>query len=198
MIYIHPDILDGTVVRAGEENESRIRLAWDETYLYLFAEVLDDVLSVPNRGAQIFRNDAVNLNISVLGADGSVSEEADEDDHQLTLSPLDPAAAIAESAHYIVGGRTVSIAFADVIAIPGADAGYVLEARIRWSEIGVFDPQPGEQFGLLLTVFDNDGEQVDGETLQSEIKANVAADGGPLDSTFFRSPRSWGTLTLEG
>ncbi len=144
------------------------------------------------------QNDAVNLNISVLGADGSVSEEADEDDHQLTLSPLDPAAAIAESAHYIVGGRTVSIAFADVIAIPGADAGYVLEARIRWSEIGVFDPQPGEQFGLLLTVFDNDGEQVDGETLQSEIKANVAADGGPLDSTFFRSPRSWGTPTLEG
>jgi len=196
VIYTHDDILSGSVARAGEENDSQIRLAWDETYLYVFAEVQDDVLSAPNGGNQIWRNDAVNINISVIGPDrGAVSEMPDADDHQLTLSPGDPESGTAtESVRFVGNGSMFSanvVGFADVAARHGPGADYVLEARIPWSEIGVTDPQSGQRFGMMVTVFDNDGEQVGGETLQTEIKANT-----PL--AVFQRPRTWGTFTLEG
>ncbi len=53
------------------------------------------------------------------------------------------------------------------------------------------DPQSGRQFGLILTVFDNDGEQQDGVWLQAEIKANTLG-------AVFQGPQTWGMLTLEG
>jgi hypothetical protein len=195
VIYVHPSIEDGSVDRAGSENASLIKLAWDETYLYVFAEVFDDVLSAPNTGNQIWRNDAVNLNISVVGADGSISGKPDGDDHQLTLSPGDPAAGTTEeSVHFVGNGNAFSdnvTGFADVVAEHSPDGAYQLEARIPWSEIGVSDPQSGRQFGLILTVFDNDGEQQNGAWLQAEIKANTLG-------AVFQGPQTWGTLTLEG
>ena len=201
VIYTHPRILDDPTARGGEENTSLIRLAWDATYLYVIAEVHDDVLSAPNTGNQIWRNDAVNLNISVIGVDGTISENPDGDDHQLTLSPGDPAAETGEqSVRFVGNGSAFSENFsnpADVAATHSPD-GYLLEARIPWSEIGVPDPQPGDQFGLLLTVFDNDGEQVNGETIQTEIKANTPPAGPERDNRWFQGPQTWGTLTLEG
>ena len=195
VIYTHPRILDDTVARGGEENDSFVRLAWDESFLYVIAEVRDDVLSAPNTGNQIWRNDAVTLNISVIGTDGTISENPDGDDHQLTLSPGDPAAGTSEeSVRFVGNGSAFSenfTNFADVAATHSPDATYLLEARIPWSEIGVTDPQPGDRFGLLVTVFDNDGEQLDGRWLQAEIKANTPGAG-------FQDPQTWGTLTLEG
>jgi hypothetical protein len=195
VIYVHPSIEDGSVDRAGSENDSIIRLAWDETYLYVFAEVFDDVLSAPNTGNQIWRNDAVNLNISVVGADGSISGKPDGDDHQLTLSPGDPGVGTTEESVHFVGNGSAFFdnvtGFADVVAERSADGAYQLEAGIPWSEIGVTDPQSGRQFGLILTVFDNDGEQQDGVWLQAEIKANTLG-------AVFQGPQTWGMLTLEG
>jgi hypothetical protein len=43
-------------------------------------------------------------------------------------------------------------------------------------------------------VFDNDGEPF----AQAEIKANTPPGGEPLDARWFRSPQTWGMLTLEG
>jgi len=194
VIYYAPGVRADPAARVGEENDSLIRLAWDDGFLYVFAEVTDDILAAPETGDQIWQNDAVNLNISVIGAGGIVSEDADEDDHQLTLSPGDPVAGTSEeSARYIIGGGALSLGFADVVADTDTEGGYVLEARIPWSEIGVSDPQPGDRFGFLLTVFDNDGD-----VPQAEIKANAPPGGEPLDNRWFRGPQSWGTLTLEG
>lgn len=177
--------------RGGEENQSEIRLAWDDTYLYVFAVVDDDILVAPATDAGIWQFDAVNLNMTVSGAD-VVSEEADDDDRQITLSPGDPSAGTA-SAQYIPGKTTLGTGFADVAALHGP-AGYTLEARIPWREIDIPDPQPGDRFRFSLMVFDNDGEPF----AQAEIKANTPPGGEPLDPRWFRSPPAWGTLTLEG
>ena len=171
--------------RAGEENDSEIRLAWDNINLYLYAVVEDDVWVADYANTQdIWQYDAVNLNIT--GPDGL--------DHQLTLSPGDPVAGTAvASAHYIVGGSALNTGFASVAALPGSRPGYVIEAAIPWSEIDV-DPQPGDEFVMLLTVFDNDGEPFP----QAEIKANTRPGGEPRDERWFRDPAAWGRLTLEG
>jgi hypothetical protein len=191
VIFNAAPVRDDPSTRAGEENRSEIRLAWDDTYLYVFAEVDDDILVAPATDAQIWQFDAVNLNITVGDV---VSEEADEDDRQLTMSPGDPSTTTGEaSAQYIPGKTTLGTGFADVAAVhsPGH---YSLEARIPWSEIDVTDPQPGDRFQLSLMVFDNDGEPF----AQAEIKANTPPGGEPLDARWFRSPQTWGVLTLEG
>ena len=194
IIYNAPEVEDGTVARAGEENDSLIRLAWDESFLYLYAEVQDDVLNAPNQGNQIWRNDAVNLNISVIGPDGAVSERPDADDHQLTLSPGDLVNGTgAESLRFVGDGISFNqhfTSFADLEATRFEDGNYVIEARIKWSDIGVAEPQPGDRFGMIVTVFDNDGEIHDGSWLQAEIKANTPG-------AVFQRPQTWGTFTLD-
>lgn len=191
IIFNAAPVRDDPSTRGGEENQSEIRLAWDDTYLYVFAVVDDDILVAPATDAGIWQFDAVNLNMTISGAD-VVSEEADDDDRQITLSPGDPSAGTA-SAQYIPGKTTLGTGFADVAALHGP-AGYTLEARIPWGEIDVPDPQPGDRFRFSLMVFDNDGEPF----AQAEIKANTPPGGEPLDPRWFRSPQAWGTLTLEG
>jgi hypothetical protein len=191
IIFNAAPVRDDPSTRGGEENQSEIRLAWDDTYLYVFAVVDDDILVAPATDAGIWQFDAVNLNMTISGAD-DVSEEADDDDRQITLSPGDPSAGTA-SAQYIPGKTTLGTGFADVAALHGP-AGYTLEARIPWGEIDVPDPQPGDRFRFSLMVFDNDGEPF----AQAEIKANTPPGGEPLDPRWFRSPQAWGTLTLEG
>jgi CHAT domain/Carbohydrate family 9 binding domain-like len=193
VIYNDKNIVNGTVARAGTENESSTQLAWDGVYLYVLARVRDDIASAPNEGNQIWRNDAVNLNLSVIAADGSISERPDADDHQLTLSPgYSGDGTTEESVRFVGNGERFDanfVGFADVVAARD-DGDYVLEARIPWASIGVSNPQAGQRFGLIITVFDNDGETVNGQTLQSEIKANTPG-------AEFQRPQTWGTLTLE-
>lgn len=187
LIYLNVAVRDDPGARGGEPNSSLIQLAWDETFLYVFAEVEDDVIAAPESGDQIWRNDAVNFNISVIGPDGIISETVDDDDHQLTLD------ANQASAHFFIGGSALSLGFADVVTVPRSESGYLLEARLPWEEIGVQSPQPGDRFGLLLTVFDNDGDFP-----QAEIRANTPPGGDELDNRWFRGPQTWGRLTLEG
>jgi hypothetical protein len=169
----------------GEQNTALIQLAWDDTYLYLFADVNDDIIALPESGDQIWQNDAVSLNLSVIGPGGVISETADEDDHQLTLD------ANGASAHYVIGGDALSLGFADSIT-EHTTSGYTLEARLPWEEIGVRSPQSGDSLGLLLTVFDNDNDFP-----QADIVANTAPAGKELDNRWFRGPRTWGGLTLD-
>ena len=194
LIFSNGAIRDGDIDRAGATNNSEIRLAWDTTNLYVFADVEDDVHSARSTGADIFRDDSINLHIVVLDAGGR-SEAPDENDHGLTLSPGErDGGTREESAHYIVAGQTLGLDYAEVAA-EHRDDGYTLEARIPWAEIGVFAPQPGDVFGLLLSVNDNDGERLE-KFLQAEITGNMPGDGD-LDNSFFRSPKLWGTLTLK-
>lgn len=191
VIFTHPRIGDG-VARAGTDATAEVLLAWDETSLYVLARVTDDIHSQPNEGNQVWRGDAVDLNLAVLGPDATASAAPGSDDFQVTLSPGDPGAGTSTDSVLFVGNgeqffdnRT---GVARVAATIGG-GGYVLEAAIPWSELGVSGPAAGDRFGVIVAVFDNDGERDGDRSLQTVILANTPGAG-------FQQPDTWGTLVL--
>jgi hypothetical protein len=191
VIFTHPRIGNG-VARAGTDATAEVLLAWDETSLYVLARVEDDVHSQPNEGNQVWRGDAVDLNLAVLGPDATASAAPGSDDFQVTLSPGDPGAGTSTDSVLFVGNgeqffdnRT---GVARVAATIGG-GGYVLEAAIPWSELGVSGPAAGDRFGVIVAVFDNDGERDGDRSLQTVILANTPGAG-------FQQPDTWGTLVL--
>lgn len=196
-IFTHPEVATGAVARIGSNATALIQVGWDDRALYVFASVVDDVISQPNTGNQIWHGDAVNLNLAFSGVGLAASERPAGNDFQLTLSPGDSAAGTRPGSVLFIGnGQAFSdnfIGVADVASVRTAD-GYTLEASVPWTTFGLADP-PGSTIGAILTVFDNDGEigtvgGVQG-TLQTTILANTA------DAEFQR-PQTWGLLRFTG
>ena len=72
-----------------------------------------------------------------------------------------------------------------VVAAEKTAAGYTLEARIPWSDLGL-TPRPGLEIGACFNANDNDQG---GESGQEIMISNVS-------TRTFGDPRTWGTLTL--
>ncbi|NNF62856.1 MAG: CHAT domain-containing protein [Acidimicrobiia bacterium] len=196
-IFTHPDVLSGDVARLGSDATATIQIGWDDRALYVFASVVDDVVSQPNSGNQIWHGDAVNLNVAFSGVGLAASERPAGSDFQLTLSPGDSSAGTRPGSVLFIGnGQAFSenfVGVADVAAVRTAD-GYTLEASVPWTTFGLADP-PGSTIGAILTIFDNDGEigSVGGTqgTLQTAILSNTADAG-------FQRPQTWGLLRFTG
>ena len=190
-------IQNGTIRRLGTNGSAEIRLGWDAANLYVFARVDDDVLSAPESGNQIWRGDAITLNIAVGDQGSTASEDPGANDFQVTLSPGDPAAGTTTGSVIFNGVNGSFGADRTGIArvaskIPGDDTSWQLEAAIPWAELGISNPAAVDEFGVLVALFDNDGERVqDGsQSLQAVILGNTP-------DAVFQRPASWGTLTLE-
>ncbi len=189
VIYTNPQVSD----RFGTNAAGTITLAYTESALYVHGDVIDDELSASETGDQIWRNDAVTLNLDLDGVAPSPSPDAN--DFQITLSPADPqagtdaASVVFSGTGTIFGNGRIGVA---AVASRVNDDGYSIEAVIPWSVLGVSGP-PSEPLGALVTVFDNDGEaDSSGVSLQTVIVANTSRAAGG-----FTSPQTWGTLTLE-
>lgn len=191
LIYTHPLIETGSVTRMGSDAAASIRLLWNGDGLYVGAVVADDVLSQPNTGNQIWRGDAITLNISTAPP-GGASSAPDEDDYQVTLSPGDPSADTGPESVIFYGNGSQfgdnKINVAEVAAQRRPAGGYVLEARIPWAAFEI-EPSPGQRLVALVTVFDNDGESDGTRSLQAAIKANTPR-------AEFQEPQTWGELLL--
>ena len=196
-IFTHPDVLSGAVARRGSDATATIQIGWDDRALYVFASVVDDVISQPNSGNQIWHGDTVNLNLSFSGVGLAAPERPAGSDFQLTLSPGDSGAGTRPGSVLFIGnGQAFSenfVGVAEVTSVRTAD-GYTLEASVPWTTFGLADP-PGSTIGAILTVFDNDGEigTVVGTqgTLQTTILSNTADAG-------FQRPQTWGLLRFTG
>ena len=175
---------DGT-----DDIESEWQLAWDDTDLYVAVTVTDDRHGQPNSGNQIWRGDAVDLNISTqLPA----SQSPGADDFQLVLSPGDFAGTQASAVVFSGNGNFFANDNLDHgirVAAESLPTGYRLEAAIPWAELGLSGP-PSADIGILLSVFDNDGEvEGNGLSAQTVIKAHTSAG--------FQRPQEWGRLSLD-
>jgi hypothetical protein len=189
LIYTNPEVS----TRFGANASGTITLAYTESALYVYGDVIDDELSASEEGDQIWRNDGVTLNLDLNGA--LPSPQPDGNDFQITLSPADrqagttAASVVFSGTGTIFGNGRVGVA---TVASRVNDDGYSIEAIIPWSVLGLSGPPTGP-LGALVTVFDNDGE-VDstGMSLQTVIVGNTSdAAGG------FTSPETWGMLTLD-
>jgi hypothetical protein len=196
LVFRNSLIQNGTIARLGTNGNADVQLGWDESNLYVFAAVSDDVLSQPESGNQIWRGDAITLNISVGDQGATASQDPDGNDFQVTLSPGDPAAGTTTESVIFSGvdgrfGRDRT-GIADVASQTGTETAWQLEASIPWRELGVADPQAVGPLGALVALFDNDGErESDGtRSLQAVILGNTP-------DAVFQGPSTWGSLTLE-
>jgi hypothetical protein len=181
--------------RDGDESvESKWWLGWDWDYLYVAVWVEDDYHHQPSTGNQIYRGDAVNINI---GRETGNTDHPGGDDFQIVLSPGDFQS--NPPAHIIFrgNGRHFEENYRDPDVEVGArktDWGYAIEAAIPWHAFALDGPPAADDevpVRIMLSVFDNDGE-TEGDTgliAQTVIKAHV--DGG------FQVPGEWGYLVIE-
>jgi hypothetical protein len=174
-------------------------LAYDDTNFYLIVAVTDPTIvqTHGNDTSQLFKGDGVSFEFGT-----SVPKNADKiletgDKHVL----LGPAAGggggavisginVPNGAAFTRGTNTIQGLKA---AVTKSSDGYLLEAAIPWSTLGVDSVSGGEEFGMNLNVSDAVSSGAKAGELNAMVSNNPERKGNDAP---FRS--IWGTLTLLG
>lgn len=131
----------------------RICALWDEKYLYLFAEILDESVTNPYRQTQPWTGDAVELFLDLRKGEALGLPYYDRNVMQIFLVPSDdthpePLVKIQQPGGMEPGGIKV--------ASRATSDGYTIEARIPWA-LATSTPMPtGRIIGMELTLDDLD------------------------------------------
>ncbi len=164
------------------------RLAWDNTNLYIAAEIEDDRHVQTQTGNQIFRGDSISLQFDTR-LENDFGPQLSRDDFQIDVSPGD-FNTIPPSAFRFRGTNDGSMSDAPghniTIGARQVGEGYTLEVAIPWQDLEI-NPVQGMVIGVALNVNDND---TPGTAEQEVMKSHVA-------TRLFGDPTSWGTLTLQ-
>jgi hypothetical protein len=179
--------------RLGSDSVGTVMVGFDDANLYLAYQVDDDRYDQRNTGNQIFRGDAVDVNL-FAGPVAAAPTRPDAATFQLTLTPdaagTGPAGVRFTGTGDGFGPNTTELPVA--VAIDGAGPDYVMEAAVPWAVFGLNGPPDGT-IPALFAVFDNDGEDDGaGRPAQTAIMANVDESG------IFQRPQQWGSLSFEG
>lgn len=133
---------NGTADLAG-----KILLAWDDDYLYLGAEVVDDKLNTANGPAEVWQGDTFELFFNTH----PLQQRVDGFWQQAIVPPLK-------------AGETLKVTGPqkDFTGVDGAvklqPKGYSLEVRIPWENLDGFKPATGTALGFQLYLDDRDGK----------------------------------------
>jgi hypothetical protein len=160
-------------------------IGWDASALYLAVGVRDDKHVQVATGAKMYKGDDIEIQLDAnLGAD-LTSTYLSSDDYQLGLSAGDFGSRAPEAYRWYPSALAGRLSGVTVKAKPTAD-GYVLEAQIPWSTLGI-SPAENQSFGFALSLSDNDKE---GSAVQQSMVSSVA-------TRKLLNPTTWGTLVLE-
>jgi oligosaccharide reducing-end xylanase len=171
------------------------RVAWDETYLYLFADVRDDVSAQVNTGASIFEGDAVAIYFDGDRSDDAPDAQLSADDVAFFFAPVEAGQNWVKLIPSATGGGFASegaLTFDSELRVVSQvwDGGYTTEIRIPWRLLGVSDPQAGQRFRMTLDVSDNDSP---GESQQDAMISNSV--NRTIEGQAF--PAAWEEMILE-
>jgi hypothetical protein len=153
------------------------RLSWDEKYLYLGVDVIDDIHVQTQSDNQIYKGDSLTILF-----DPQQDSDSGPEYYMIDLSPgnfnSQPPSSYrygyAED-HYIEApGHSI-----EVWAIQ-TKQGYSLEAAIPWDDIDLV-PASGLEIGIILIAADNDTP----ETAVREVEKSNVEDTG-----------TWGSITI--
>jgi hypothetical protein len=154
-IELEANTYGGARWEGAEDTSGYARICWTDAALFVLIFVTDDLHVQTESGATQFQGDEVEL---VFDGDlpGDFSAGVwDGDDRQLGLSPgdfngLEPAAVI-----YHPSMRSADEVTLFATKLPDSAGGYLLEASIPWSTLGI-TPQADTGYGLCLAISDND------------------------------------------
>ncbi len=140
---------NGTPAKGDADLSAKIWTAWDNTWFYVYEEVMDDTIS--SSSANTYNNDGIEIKIDPIAADSTVN----------TIVSLDLTAQFTEG---VAGNTNFGTMAAEnkQIARRLIDGGYALELAVKWSAIvsatnaETVTPVIGSVFGLAFNTHDND------------------------------------------
>lgn len=149
----------------------KVWMAWDYSYLYLAAEVTDDVFSQNMAGENMYKGDHVFLMLDGNREADREQENFNSDDLHIGLSPGN----FKEGGDFLSKkGASEHVWMPEYIEATGVDiaskkleAGYVVEAAIPWSLIRIDDLGDGKVIGLDVCVGDCDKSDPEMESMMS-------------------------------
>jgi hypothetical protein len=173
----------------SDDLEATWQIAWDDTYLYLLANVTDDLHMQTQTGRTAYLGDSMELQLDTARM-SSLRSTLDPNTFQISLSPGD-FAAIPPSAWRFQGTADGQMLDAPsphgiLVAAQRSQNGYILEAAIPWRDINL-RPSIGMVLGLAVNFNDNDRP---GTAVQEMMKSNAP-------NRRYGDPVTWGTLRLE-
>jgi hypothetical protein len=179
----------------GVDNTARVKLAWNEVYLYAAYDVTDtELLAVQTTRdhGDIYLDDEVELYIDPQG-DGGAATSMTTTDYQFLANVRD---AVGDKRGNGAGGKDGSYNATSFLSkavtngtlnASGTDVGYVVELRISWSDLGV-TPTAGHSMRMDLAVGDRDVLNTPAGSAQEFDWAGVS---GP-----YNNPSAWNEVQL--
>ncbi len=160
----------------GQENMSgvgdlggRVWLDWDNNALYVAVLVIDDTLSQPSSGRQLYQGDSIEIQWDT-NPPGNNPAAWDADDWHIGLSPGNFQDKPPESYVWTprdgygadMGVRMAARPFMN----NGQYQGYTIEAAIPWALVTV-QPKAGQTFRIAVSISDDDSPQAVQESMVS-------------------------------
>ena len=186
------DIGDGLGPEGGDEDCSAIVwFGWDETYLYCYTEIKDDLLLTNN--ATQWQNDGMELKID---PDPSVGAATGTASSHLTCYGVDDAQDPSGVADLTRDADLLNVDEEAFVGVEGedfvreeTDDGYDLEYRIPWEYVGepadgrFATAEVGEIFGMAINVADNDETQREDMLCWAAVASDLVWNQPPLHGT---------------
>ncbi|WP_010180706.1 sugar-binding protein [Aquimarina agarilytica] len=161
--------IENQIVGTSSNQKSQFQTKWDSEYLYILVDVVDDILQ--NDSEKPYQDDSVEIYID---GDNSKSSSYDQNDHQLIFEYNNQ-----NVYHYPANQQNpTGVTFAQT----KTNSGYMIEAKIAWSFIGL-NPNTGNRLGLDIHINDDD----DGGDRDRKTAWNANQDIAWKDTSVFGS-----------
>ncbi len=162
-----------------------VMVGWDEDYLYLGVNVVDDSYQQRMKGDKLYLGDSLEVLLDRHVEDDYLDHHLNEDDFQLGISAGSPD--VNHNPHaYLWNPASKAGAKSKVkIAASTTSDGYVVEVAIPWNALGG-SPDEGDHLGFLFSISDNDHPS---KNIQQTMISTI-------DERVWTDPATWGDLVL--
>lgn len=168
--------------KGAKDLSGKIFVKWDNSNLYLAADVNDDMpLMNAKTKNNIWNGDAVEMTIGLNTSADPDRASFVKGDKQIGFG-IGNGANVKPSVWDWTSAKAPEGARIEAKKRPG---GYVFEAMIPWNSMGSFTPTAGMQIGFDCAIDDSD----DGKTRTKQMVWNG-------DYMFYKDPGAWGILEL--
>ncbi len=193
-----PDVPVDHVIAGGAGDVgfgARARLGWDEDAWYILAEVTDPTITQTHAGEPhlLYEGDSIGFEIGTDLVTTPVSRLRGDDSHVLIGPTPEEGVVVARNVPEGSAFEKGSGIDAGSYAIRLTGDGYVVEAAVPWSLLGMDPPTPGTVLATNLTASDARPSGARAGDLRVMVSNNPARQNNNA-----RYRHLWGTVELTG